>query len=65
MIYGCGDKSLLQNGGLAVVGSRDADEQSRLFSCAKEELQMSDVNLEDSLEEAIVKDQHECHGEGR
>jgi predicted Rossmann fold nucleotide-binding protein DprA/Smf involved in DNA uptake len=32
VIYGCGDKSLLQNGGLAVVGSRDADEQSLDFT---------------------------------
>jgi predicted Rossmann fold nucleotide-binding protein DprA/Smf involved in DNA uptake len=32
LIYGCGDESLLQNGGLAVVGSRDADEQSLLFT---------------------------------
>ena len=32
LIYGCGDKSLLQNGGLAVVGSRDADEQSLDFT---------------------------------
>jgi len=34
VIYGCGDKSLLQNGGLAVVGSRDADEQSLDFTQA-------------------------------
>src|SRR2546426_769510 len=32
VIYGCGDRSLLQNGGLAVVGSRDADEQSLDFA---------------------------------
>jgi predicted Rossmann fold nucleotide-binding protein DprA/Smf involved in DNA uptake len=32
LIYGCGDKSLLQSGGLAVVGSRDADEQSLDFT---------------------------------
>ena len=32
LVYGCGDKSLLQNGGLAVVGSRDADEQSLDFT---------------------------------
>ena len=32
LIYGCGDKSLLQNGGLAVVGSRDADDQSLVFT---------------------------------
>ena len=32
LIYGCGNKSLLQNGGLAVVGSRDADEQSLEFT---------------------------------
>lgn len=32
LIYGCGDKSLLRNGGLAVVGSRDADEKSLDFT---------------------------------
>ncbi|MGH9971860.1 MAG: DNA-processing protein DprA [Pyrinomonadaceae bacterium] len=32
LIYGCGDKTLLQNGGLAVVGSRKADEQSLNFT---------------------------------
>lgn len=32
LIYGCGDKSLLQNGGLAVVGSRGADEESLEFT---------------------------------
>lgn len=28
LIYGCGEKTLLENGGLAVVGSRRADEES-------------------------------------
>jgi predicted Rossmann fold nucleotide-binding protein DprA/Smf involved in DNA uptake len=32
LIYGCGDKRLLHNGGLAVVGSRGADEQSLEFT---------------------------------
>lgn len=32
LIYGCGDKSVLRKGGLAVVGSRDADEQSLDFT---------------------------------
>ena len=32
LIYGCGEKELLQNGGLAVVGSRGADEQSLEFT---------------------------------
>lgn len=32
LIYGCGEKSLLQNGGLAVVGSRGADEEALEFT---------------------------------
>jgi predicted Rossmann fold nucleotide-binding protein DprA/Smf involved in DNA uptake len=32
VIYGCGDKSLLQNGGLAVVGSRGADAAALEFT---------------------------------
>lgn len=32
LIYGCGEKKLLHNGGLAVVGSRGADEQSLEFT---------------------------------
>src|SRR3989454_1867141 len=32
LIYGCGDMSLLQNGGLAVVGSRNADEERLDFT---------------------------------
>jgi len=32
LIYGCGEKNLLQNGGLAVVGSRNADEEALEFT---------------------------------
>lgn len=32
VLYGCGDKSLLDAGGLAVVGSREADESSIAYS---------------------------------
>jgi predicted Rossmann fold nucleotide-binding protein DprA/Smf involved in DNA uptake len=32
LIYGCGEKELLQNGGLAVVGSRGADDQALEFT---------------------------------
>jgi len=32
LVYGCGEKTLLQNGGLAVVGSRGADAQALEFT---------------------------------
>jgi predicted Rossmann fold nucleotide-binding protein DprA/Smf involved in DNA uptake len=32
LIYGCGEKKLLANGGLAVVGSRDVDAAGELFT---------------------------------
>ena len=41
LIYGCGEKSLLQKGGLAVVGSRGADEQSLEFTQSVGELAAS------------------------
>lgn len=34
LIYGCGDKALLEKGGLAVVGSRRADEETLAFTAS-------------------------------
>ncbi len=46
LIYGCGDKSLLEKGGLAVVGSRDADDQSLNFTRSVGQLAAAaDVNI--------------------